>query len=140
MCIRDRAGTIPNGKSVGDIKIPTDSDGKVMGLVDPQFKGMAGVEIFWRLWEENEKGKESDSNIMGDGASGDESNSYSKSIQKRMEHDQLDDHNFDDVPEENLEKAKNDLNRVIRDAKQIAGSGSEGFIKQLDKELSLIHI
>lgn len=119
------------------IKMPTDSNGKVMGLIDPQFKNMAGVEIFWRLWEENEKGKEADSNMMGDSTSDGESNSYSKSIQKRMEHDQLDDHNFDDVPEENLEKAKNDLNRVIRDAKQIAGSGSEGFIKQLDKELAL---
>mgnify|MGYP003651557035 CR=1 FL=1 len=76
---------------------------------------------------EEEKEGEGDSELEG----------YSEKIKKRAE-DQHDDHNYDEEKTaEELEKDNNELDRAIRQAAEIAGTGSDGIAKDVVKLLAV---
>jgi predicted metal-dependent peptidase len=62
---------------------------------------------------------------------------YSEKIKKRAE-DQHDDHNYDEEKTaEELEKTNNELDRAIRQAAEVAGTGSDGIAKAVVKLLAV---
>ena len=71
-----------------------------------------------------------------DGEDG-EGNSYSPKIMERAE-DQHDDHNYDEGKTiEEIETANNELDRAIRQAAEIAGTGSNGIARAVVKLLAV---
>ena len=81
---------------------------------------------------EGEEEKEEDSN-SGTQEGGEEE--YSEKIKKRAE-DQHDDHNYDEEKTaEELEKTNNELDRAIRQAAEVAGTGSDGIVQKIVKLL-----
>ena len=72
----------------------------------------------------------------GEGEDG-EGNSYSPKIMKRAE-DQHDDHNYDEgKTTEELETANNELERAIRQAAEMAGTGTDGIARTVMKLLAV---
>ena len=131
--------------------VPRYKDGPKKGepacLLDEQFAGMDSKQVFDILKQENKekppKGLNSQEDSDTDNEEGgseskkeecegdSELENYSKKIKERAE-DQHDDHDYDeDQTEEEAQKTNNELDRAIRQAAEIAGTGSDGIAKKI---------
>ena len=122
--------------------------GEMMCLIDDKFEGMDTKQIFDILEKENEEtepegpiDEEDGEGEDGEGEGGEgedgEGNSYSPKIMKRAE-DQHDDHNYDEGrTTEELETANNELERAIRQAAEMAGTGTDGIARTVMKLLTV---
>ena len=130
-------------------------------LIDEQFKNMDSKQVFDILKQENKEPpsgrglgegpcvnpppsgpgnedsdtdneeRESDTLSKEQDIGDSELEKYSKKIKERAE-DQHDDHNYDeDQTEEEAQKTNNELDRAIRQAAEIAGTGSDGIAKKI---------
>ena len=136
------------------LKIPRYKEGPKKGeaacLIDKQFVGMDSKQVFDILKQENEekpsKGLNSQEDSDTDNEEGESDqtgsspseDSYSDKIIKRAE-DQHDDHEYDDEAQtdEEIQKANNELDRAIRQAAEVAGTGSDGIAKEVVKLLEV---
>ena len=123
-------------KPHGFLAIPTwkegEKAGKVMGLIDEQFRGMDTMQVFNFLVDENEESKQdgedgdstessSSQPSTGESASGE----YSQATLDRLK-EQLDEHKFDEKLSESSKEELNELNEqvddIVRSASQLFGS------------------
>ena len=136
------------------LKIPRYKEGPKKGeaacLIDEQFVGMDSKQVFDILKQENEEkpskgpNPQEDSDTDNEEGESDQTGSspsedgYSDKIIKRAE-DQHDDHEYDDEAQtdEEIQKANNELDRAIRQAAEVAGTGSDGIAKEVVKLLEV---
>ena len=139
MCLIDDNFEGMDTKQVVDILRKENEDKEPTGLIDPSLSATPSQPMGGGEEGEGGEGGEGGEEEPGDPIDGEdgEGNSYSPKIMERAE-DQHDDHNYDEGKTiEEIETANNELDRAIRQAAEIAGTGSNGIARAVVKLLAV---